>query len=188
MVASLGVPFFARAVDADEARLPGEGASEYLERIVQAKLDAARSLVSENIGALLVADTIVMVDGDVLGKPMDDSEASRMVRRIVGRAHQVSTRFAVAVGEKVIARTIETRVHVRALSADAIDAYVASGEGRDKAGAYAIQGAFGAAVKSIDGSYANVVGLPLADVVEALEVLGALDVAEVLSMRPASGA
>jgi septum formation protein len=188
MIASLGVAFVARAVDVDESRLAGEAALPYLERIVAAKLEAATRAAPPGAAAILVADTIVTVDGDVLGKPRDDADAAQMITRIAGRAHDVMTRFAVAAGGRVIDATVTTRVHVRPLDEAAVRAYVASGEGRDKAGAYAVQGAFACAVRALEGSYANVVGLPISEVVEALDELGVLELREALAAAPARGA
>lgn len=163
-----------KAVEVDETPLPGEAPAAYLERIVAVKLEAALELVEAAPPvAVLVADTTVVLDERVLGKPSSDAEAFDMVRSIAGRRHEVRTRFAIArSGELSHAHTVVTVVEVRALDPRAIAAYVATGEGRDKAGAYAIQGHFAASVTRIDGSYTNVVGLPLAEVVELLERSG----------------
>ncbi len=174
LLESAGLRPLVRAVDVDETPLAGEAPGAYLERIVTAKLQAALGLPEAAAPAVvLVADTTVVLDERVLGKPASDDEALEMVRAIAGRRHEVRTRFALArVGEPSHARTVVTEVEVRALEPRAIAAYVATGEGRDKAGSYAIQGQFGASVTRIDGSYTNVVGLPLAEVVELLERLG----------------
>jgi septum formation protein len=167
----LGIDLVVRAVEVDESRRPGETASGYLERVVEAKLAAARSLVAEG-ELVLVADTVVVLDGVPLGKPSSDEDAYVMVSSLAGREHAVMTRFAVERRGPNAASTVETvttRVEVRALTSAWIRGYVASGEGRDKAGAYAIQGRFGAAVRGIVGSYTNVVGLPLCEVAEVLE-------------------
>jgi septum formation protein len=122
-------------------------------------------------GGVLVADTLVLVDGAVVGKPTDDGDARAILRALSGRAHEVWTRFALDRGE---AETVRTRVIFRALSDDAIARYVATGEGRDKAGSYAIQGLGAFAVSRIEGSYTNVVGLPACEVIDALLRAGQL--------------
>ncbi|MBL9026961.1 MAG: septum formation protein Maf [Myxococcales bacterium] len=176
----VGLPLVVLAVDVDETPLPAEPAAAYVERVTLAKLAAAGQAASaRGIGhaACLVADTTVVVDGAILGKPADASEGAAMIRAIAGRAHEVSTRFAIALaGQAGVAhaQTVTTRVHVRALDEDFIARYVATGEGRDKAGGYAIQGLFSSAIPRIEGSYTNVVGLPVSEVVEALEALAVL--------------
>ena len=165
----VGVPLVVRPTDVDEALHSGEDAYAYLERVVADKSAAARRTLPE--GWLLVADTSVIVDGEVLGKPGDDDEARAMVGRLQGREHEVATRFALSGGGEH-AETVRTRVWFRRLNEGQIDRYVATGEGRDKAGAYGIQGVGAMLVSRIDGSYTNVVGLPLAEVIVALEALG----------------
>lgn len=164
---------------ADETVLPGEPALAYLERIVQKKLEAVRGALPPDLAArrpaLLVADTTVVEGGDILGKPLDAGEGREMIARLSGRIHEVCTRFAVALGgtsELAHAETVVTRVTFRALTRAEIDAYAASGEGRDKAGGYAVQGAASGFVSRIEGSYTNVVGLPASEVLVALRGLG----------------
>jgi septum formation protein len=164
--------------EADEGVEGGEGAGAYLERVALAKLEGVRARVAREGLAqdlLLVADTSVLVDGEILGKPASDAEARAMIARLAGRAHEVWTRFVLAgttAGAPLHAETVATRVTFRALDEDEIAAYAASGEGRDKAGAYAVQGLGAAFVSRIEGSYSNVVGLPACEVVVALRRLG----------------
>lgn len=170
---TLGLPVVVAPAHVDETMLAGESADAYLDRVTLAKLEATGAAAGAVIfGAVLVADTSVVVDGEVLGKPADDGDARRMIERLAGRSHEVWTRFAIARPEApqraAHAETVRTRVTFRALDAAMIDAYVATGEGRDKAGAYAIQGVGSFVVKAIAGSYSNVVGLPACEVVEAL--------------------
>ncbi len=179
ILTNLGLPFRVRAISADETTRRGEYASAYLERVVSAKLEAALSAVrdeteSDTVGVVLVADTSVIVDGTILGKPISEEDAAAMIARLAGRTHEVSTRFALATGggDLLHAETVTTRVTFRTLSADRVRAYVVTGEGADKAGAYAVQGRGAALVSRIDGSYTNVVGLPACEVVSALERLG----------------
>lgn len=161
---TLGLPLVVRAFDVDERVHAGERADDYLARVVADKLAAAIADRTAR-GGVLVADTLVLVDGNVVGKPTGDDDARAILRGLSGRAHEVWTRFALDRGE---AETVRTRVVFRALSEDAIARYVATGEGRDKAGAYAIQGIGAFLVSRIEGSYSNVVGLPACEVIDAL--------------------
>jgi len=175
LLAALGLPLVVRAPSVDEAVHPGEGPDRYVARVVEAKLRAALDDLAargdaSRFGAVLAADTTVILDGEVLGKPASDRDGAAMLRSLSGRSHVVSTRFAVASADGVRARaqTVSTWVSFRALSEGEIAAYVATGEGRDKAGSYAVQGIGAFAVARIEGSYSNVVGLPQCEVVEAL--------------------
>ena len=181
MIAMLGVPFVVRTADIDESMRSGETPRAYLERIAQGKLEAVRARAGtegagENAG-ILVADTVVIApDGGVLGKPGDDEEARAMIERLAGATHEVSTRFllggSAGAAPPVHAQTVTTRVTFRALGPDEARGYAATGEGRDKAGAYAVQGRASAFVERIEGSYSGVVGLPLCEVVVALRAVG----------------
>ncbi len=172
LLARVGVPLEVRPVAVDEAVRPGEAAEAYLSRVVDDKRRAALAVLSATrCRALLVADTAVVCAGEILGKPAGDDDAARMLRRLAGRDHEVSTRFALA-GAATHAATVTTRVWFRPLDDAHIARYVASGEGRDKAGGYAIQGIGAMLVRRVEGSYSNVVGLPLCEVIEALQALG----------------
>jgi len=122
---------------------------------------------------VLVADTTVLLDGAILGKPEGDVESRTMIARLSGRQHHVTTAFAIQCGSKTHVEHVTTLVEFRALEDSEIDAYVSSGEGRDKAGGYAVQGRGAMLVKRIEGSYTNVVGLPACEVWIALRALGA---------------
>jgi septum formation protein len=183
ILASLGLPIRVAAADVDETRIRGEAPLDYLARVTEAKLAAAARLpAAAGSGGVLVADTTVIVDDRVLGKPADEAEARAMLGALSGRAHRVCTRFAIGGGPEaslrdgapLFAETITTRVVFRALSAEEIELYAATGEGRDKAGAYAIQGIGAFAVARIEGSYSNVVGLPASEVIAALRATGLL--------------
>lgn len=184
ILTTLGLPLRIAAADVDETGRAGEGAGAYLERIASAKLDAVRRRAeAAAAGAILVADTAVILDGQVLGKPRDEADARAMIRSLSGRQHEVWTRFALAgpardlaaaAGPPLHAETVVTRVEFRALAEDEIDGYAATGEGLDKAGAYAIQGIGAFAVARIEGSYSNVVGLPACEVIAALRGAGLL--------------
>ena len=167
--------------EADETTRPGEDASAYLFRIVRAKLEAVVGLAdaAQAWGAargVLVADTSVILDGAILGKPADVDDAERMVASLAGRSHEVWTRFAIGAAEAPVKvlheETVITKVTFRALTRAQIRAYAESGEGRDKAGAYAVQGRGSGLALRLEGSYANVVGLPACEVMMALESLG----------------
>jgi septum formation protein len=173
---------------ADEVVQQGEAADDYLARIARAKLDAVAKALrtrndiwSDRAPAVLVADTSVIVDGEILGKPADVREAEAMISRLAGRTHDVKTRFALArlpheaSASPAHEETVCTEVTFRALSDAEVRAYAESGEGLDKAGAYAVQGRGAALVPSIRGSYTNVVGLPACEVMLALRGMGLID-------------
>ncbi|MGH7282723.1 MAG: Maf family protein [Polyangiaceae bacterium] len=171
-----GFRLHVRPADVDEGVRENEAPQTYLERIVTDKLRAAKMHVGPGMraDALLVADTTVTIDARILGKPVDREESKSMIDALSGRAHDVMTRFSILALEsgREHAETVLTRVIFRALAPEEIDAYVATGEGDDKAGAYAVQGKGAALVARIEGSYTNVVGLPIAEVVVALAMLG----------------
>jgi septum formation protein len=176
MIAWLGVPFVSRPADVDESTRPGEAPLAYLERVTAAKLDAVRAQQLSAAWGVLVADTIVVApDGVILGKPSSDVEAAAMIERLAGATHEVSTRFALAHAARTApvahAQTVTARVTFRAVDRAEAAAYAATGEGMDKAGAYAVQGRAAAFIERLEGSYTCVVGLPLSEVVVALRGL-----------------
>ena len=179
LVATLGVPFVVCSASVDEASRAGESPQAYVERVTLAKLDAVVVQARSQGAAVLVADTIVVApDGVLLGKPRDDDDGRAMLERLSGATHEVSTRFVLAATSRdagpvpAHAQTVTTRVTFRALAPAEIRAYVASGEGRDKAGSYAVQGIGAAFVERIEGSFTGVVGLPLCEVLVALRAIG----------------
>jgi nucleoside triphosphate pyrophosphatase len=181
LLATLDVSLIVLPADIDETVRPGETPAAYLERIAAEKLTSVLSALPTMRSAatpagVLVADTIVIApDGRLLGKPKTDEESREMIALLEGAVHEVATRFALSAvdsGHAALARTVTTRVSFRQLVPSEIDAYVSSAEGRDKAGAYAIQGRAAAFIESIEGSYTNVVGLPLCEVVVAMRALG----------------
>jgi septum formation protein len=159
LLAAAGVAFEVRAVDVDERPLEGEPAADYVARVAA---DKARACPMAEGAVVLAADTVVVVDGGILGKPVDDQDAARMLRRLSGRAHQVLTGVAVRRGGEVAVAVDSTAVSFAPLSDADVAWYVASGEPRGKAGAYAVQGLASRFVERVDGSYSNVVGLPVA--------------------------
>lgn len=161
----------------DESLRDGEEAGVYLDRVVRYKLEAALALdAAAELPGALVADTTVVVDGRILSKPTSAEDALSMLRRLAGAEHRVLTRFALGTPSRgtLLARTVTTTVRMRRSSDAELRRYVDSGEGVDKAGAYAVQGLGAFLVQSIDGSYTNVVGLPACELVEGLLETGLL--------------
>jgi septum formation protein len=172
----LGLSIRVAPADIPEHVLVGEDPLAYVTRIVQEKLTAVAARAQPPFAGILVADTVVVIDGDVLGKPLDVTDAERLLRRIAGRTHTVYTRYALSLAEAPAlirtARTTATEVSLRAASNEELARYAASGEGLDKAGAYAAQGLGAFLIERIGGSYSNVVGLPACEVVLDLRALG----------------
>ncbi len=176
ILTTLGLSFEIDVADVDESVLAAEAATAYVQRVAASK---ARTVATRRAGSvILAADTTVVVDGVILGKPEDDDDARRMLALLSGRAHDVLTAIAIETtrdgAPRSLARVVRTEVVFRALDALAIDRYVASGEQRDKAGAYGIQGLAMGLVREIRGSYTNVVGLPAAETIDLLLEAGAL--------------
>ena len=177
ILTGLGLPIFVLPADVDESVRPGEAPTAYLERVVGDKLERVTERLGGTEGAaVLVADTSVIVEQDILGKPTDVADAVRLLTRLCGRMHRVLTLYAIGLpnGTLVTARTVATEVWLRAAAADEISAYARSGEGLDKAGAYAAQGVGAFLVERLNGSYTNVVGLPACEVVLDLKEHGLL--------------
>lgn len=162
LLKAAGFTFDVVPVDIDESARPGEQPSDYVRRLAMEK--SQRALVLRNDPAVVVvaADTTVVVEGLALGKPADDDEARRMLARLSGRYHLVLTGLSVRRTRQEAGSVESTKVWFSALGQAEIEWYVRSGEGRDKAGGYAIQGLASRFVPRIEGSYSNVVGLPVA--------------------------
>jgi septum formation protein len=154
----------------DESPRVGETPEAYVERAAREK--AERVACRESGTVVLAADTVVVVDGAILGKPADDGEAAEMLKRLSGRRHDVLTGVAIRTARELLTAVERTAVHFLPLSEAEIAWYVASGEPRDKAGGYAVQGLASRFVERIEGSYSNVVGLPVATVYRMLRRLG----------------
>ncbi len=169
----MGAAFVVRPADVDETVAAGEDAAAYLERVVLAKLGAARAAHHPDAPKfILVADTTVTLDGELLGKPANVDEATAFLLRLGGRTHAVRTRFALGHVDEAaprVAQTVETQMVFRPIGEARARAYAETGEGLDKAGGYAVQGGAAKFVARIDGSYTNVVGLPACEVALALE-------------------
>jgi septum formation protein len=154
-----GIPFVLRSADVPEEHLPGESPADYVRRLAQEKAFAVPILAGE---VVLGADTVVVIDGLVLEKPNDADDATRMLELLSGREHQVITGICLRSDTRKIVDAATTRVRFVPLTREQIEAYVASGESMDKAGAYAIQGLASKFIDRIEGCYSNVVGLPVA--------------------------
>jgi len=178
LLRTLGVAFAVVDVEVDETPRSGESPPIYVERLARAKAEAGKT-ASGNVLPVLAADTTVVCDEEILGKPADAGDATRMLRRLSGRWHSVFTGVALA-GTQLATVVVETRVCFRVLTEAEITAYWASGEPADKAGAYGIQGLGGALVARIEGGWSNVVGLPLA---ETLTLLSGEGIPHALSAR-----
>ena len=179
LLRSVGIRFRAVTSQVEETLLNGEEPSEHVSRLALAK---AREVSGRVPGAwVLGADTIVVIDGRILGKPSDVDEAKRMLTTLQSRTHVVFTGYAIVNSrypDKTRVRFVHSEVHIRDLNEAEIEGYIRTGEPMDKAGAYAIQGIGSGIVQEISGSYTNVVGLPLCEVIKDLKELGIVDVLE----------
>jgi len=166
----IGIAHEVRPADIDESVFADEAPAPHAERLARAK---AHALAGEHPRAVVIAaDTIVVVDGDILGKPRDVAHAAEMLLRLAGRAHTVYTAIAVARDQRTESAVEAVRVTMRVLGEDEVAAYIATGEPMDKAGAYGIQGYGATIVERVDGDYFSVMGLGLRRLVELLERLG----------------
>ena len=166
----LGLRFSVMPADVEERRNGGERPRCYVERLSRAKVAA---IAGAPAGALVIGgDTIVVIDGRVLEKPRDAAEAARMLWSLSGRTHTVYSGLAVAVGARVASNVVAARVTFRDLTREVIDAYAATGEPLDKAGAYGIQGRGAALVERIEGDYYAVMGLSAAALAGLMREVG----------------
>lgn len=167
LLRQIAVPFSVLpAPNVDETPLPGELPVDYVCRMAQEKACAGR----QPDGAVLGADTAVVLGNEILGKPADDREALAMLKALNGAEHQVMSALALLYKDQMTVRYSITQVQFRHLDDARLQAYVDTGEGADKAGSYGIQGLGGVLVASLSGSYSGVVGLPLEQTVELLEL------------------
>ena len=173
LLAQLGVSFERIVTGIEEKRAEGESAQQYVSRLAREKAQAGVALAPRDL-PVLGADTIVILNGEVLEKPHDTEHAARMLRKMSGQTHQVMTAVALADSQHVLDCLVVTDVTFRVLTDDEIAAYIASGEPMDKAGAYGIQGLGGCFVRKINGSYHAVVGLPLVETYELLSNFNSL--------------
>jgi septum formation protein len=162
-----GYQFEVLAADIDESRRAGEAPAEYVQRLALEKAQAIHALHPDAV--VLGADTTVVLDGDVLNKPVDTADAERMLRSLAGRVHQVHTGVAVVSGGGLRQHIETTAVFFSQMRDADLAHYVASGDSLDKAGAYGIQGYAARWITRIEGDYFNVMGLPIAATVKLLE-------------------
>ena len=175
LLAQLGLRFDIIAPAIDESRLPAEDLVDYAQRLSRQKAAAVLAQIPQQPSLIIAADTIVEQQGDLLGKPPDAQIAQAMLLRLRGRTHTVISGFTVQRGPdlpRIITRHARTIVHMRDYNRDEIAAYIASGDPFDKAGGYAIQNTTFQPVARIEGSYSNVVGLPLEALRLALGEIG----------------
>ncbi len=161
-----GLSFVVRPADVDESTRPGENPGDYVRRLAETKARAVWNLGETTLGA----DTTVVADSQILGKPADEAEARAMLRQLAGRTHEVITGYCLFDGEIARAGAEITRVVFAPMSEAEITGYVATGEPFDKAGGYGIQGMASKFIERVEGCYFNVVGLPVARVYALLKL------------------
>lgn len=172
LLQQIGVPFRSLSVAIDESPYPGEHAQAYVERLAREKAQAGLAMVDDPQACVLGADTSVVLDGQILGKPGDRETFFRMMTALSGRTHQVLTGIAVTSQSDCQSRVVEGLVRFRSLSEREIETYWRTGEPQDKAGGYAIQGLAAVFIDRIEGSYSAVVGLPLCETALLLSAFG----------------
>ncbi|MEQ9619961.1 MAG: nucleoside triphosphate pyrophosphatase [Deltaproteobacteria bacterium] len=176
LLGNTGIEFEVVSPSADESLKGDETPQEFALRV---SLDKASSVSRnlENGNMVIGADTIVVVDGEVLGKPSGKGEAALMLQKISGKEHNVYTAFSIVKPKREVLHSeiVRTRVGIKPLAAYEIEGYIKTGEPMDKAGAYGIQGIGAFMVTGIEGSYTNVVGLPVVELLEALKKLGIVE-------------
>ena len=171
LLTELGIEHEVQPADIDETPQPLEPPLVYVQRMAAAKAQAGSHQASGN-SAVLAADTIVVADGLILGKPVDEQHGLEMLARLSGRTHQVVTAVCLRHGVRQAAALVSTQVAFRSVSLQEARSYWQSGEPRDKAGGYGIQGAAAAFVSKIDGSYTGVIGLPMVETRALFQSLG----------------
>jgi len=164
-----------RQIDVNELPLVQESPDVYVERVCREKALAAQEalrLRALRAAPILTADTVVTINGEIIGKPDDNAHATEILRKLSGGTHEVITAVAVALAERTECRVVTTRIRFAVLDEERIRRYLLSGEALGKAGAYGIQGQAAAFVKHLEGSYSGVVGLPLCETAELLKSFG----------------
>jgi septum formation protein len=169
LLSTAGYEFRVEAPDVDETQIPGEDAAEMVLRL---SADKAAAVASAHDEAVLAADTVVVLDGDVMGKPTDEDDAIRMLTSLAGRSHTVLTGWNLRTAEGERFGVSESSVRFRPLTTDQILEYLRDVQPMDKAGAYAIQADGGRIIESVTGSRANVMGLPIGEIAVQLQEIG----------------
>lgn len=171
LLSTIGVSARACPVDLDETPRPDEPALDYVVRLAREKALAGQQVLATSL-PVLGGDTALSLDGQILGKPENDDQARAWFRCLAGRSHQVISAVAVTGPAGLLEACVISDVHFRLMAESEINAYVASGEGRDKAGGYALQGAGAMFVSRIEGSWSGIVGLPLCETAQLLSRQG----------------
>jgi septum formation protein len=175
LLQQIGVPFRVVGTEVDETVLPGEAPAAYVARLAAAKADTGWARNGDPVGTpVLAADTAVVLDGRILGKPSDREDAEGMLRQLSGRTHEVLTGVALRTADGLQSRLSRSEVTFRRISAGEVQAYWETGEPCDKAGAYAIQGRAAMFIADLRGSYSGVMGLPLFETAQMLSGAGVL--------------
>ena len=174
LLRQIGIDFTVHAVDIDESQLPGEAPVDYVSRIALEKAQSAMAELRDQDPdyCIIAADTTISLDGDIIGKPADRGQCRCILERLSARQHLVLSAVALATAGDTSLRLSQNRVSFRALGSSEIEAYCASSEPLDKAGAYAIQGRAAMFINHLDGSYSAVMGLPLFETAELLQTAG----------------
>ena len=173
LLTQIGVPFTVVSAAIDETPLTNETPVSYDEHLARGKATAGFIALGQTLGAcVLGADTAVIVDGQILGKPVDQADALAMLMALSGREHEVLTAIALTDGQRCETRCVSSRVRFREVSVQEATAYWHSGEPQDKAGGYAIQGLGSVFVAGLNGSYSAVVGLPVCETAQLLAQFG----------------
>jgi len=173
LLEQLGLVLQVTPANIDETPLPGERPADYVRRVAAAKCDAVAATRAPDL-PIVAADTIVIVDDQILGQPRDEADARRMLLALAGRRHEVTTAYRITFGGRTLDRAVTTVVSFRSLQPAEVDAYIRCGEWRGKAGGYAVQGRAGAFATELRGSHTNVIGLPVAELLADLQALEAL--------------
>jgi septum formation protein len=173
LLSTLGLGFDVIHPSSDETVLKNETPEDFALRVSAEKASSVSTTLGDGV-VVIGADTIVVVDGEILGKPGDGGEACSMLRKLSGKEHHVYTAFSIVRPKNEILHSeiVDTRVRVKTLAASEIEGYIKTGEPMDKAGAYGIQGIGSFMVRGFEGSYSNVVGLPVEELLAALKKLG----------------
>lgn len=169
----INIKAIVQAVDIDESQKQDEPVNEFVERLAMEKAQRGfDTIINEDALPVLGSDTVVEIDGVILGKPENRQHAKEMLQQLSGKKHKVHTSVAIVTKDRSIIATSSSQVHFKSLQLQEIESYLASAEADDKAGAYAIQGIAAQFVKNINGSYSGVMGLPLYETVELLKQCG----------------